>query len=340
MAETENIFASQGPDGSFLGKYYCRLILGDYERTRPFAPGSWKIENGQTIFLPLPRELSDSTSGRYNEESIEGIGDIVNRDPLGLTGRTILTNIGPGLGAIGEAATDALGGAGKMIASAAENAGITSRNITSALQSVTGYAPNPNPSVLFTGPDMRDITFSWAFYPKNYEEAEKVDKTIKILKQAALPTPAIGNVTGVLEYPKLCQINFFPWDTGGNSNSWGWTDKSIIRIKKCFLSSVNASYSDFGNPAFFHSPDKKTNNYSVTYRLNITFKEVEFMLSRDWGDGVAKFDDSLDGVANTSIFDPVVAVISNAIPNKDISDGKAVVTDTATKYVTEKLKGQ
>jgi hypothetical protein len=310
----KNIFAteapsSQGPDGSFLGKYYCRLILGDYERTRPFAPGSWKIENGKTIFLPLPRELSDSTSGRYNEASIEGIGDILNFDPLGLGVRTAMESAGPLLD-FAASKVDKLGKVGEGLTSAAENAGINGRNLTSAIQSQTGYSPNPNPSVLFSGPDLRDITFSWAFYPKNYEEAKKVNEIIKILKRAALPKPLTGFSSGVLTYPQLCQINFFPWDTGGNANSWGWTDRSIIRIKKCFLSSVNASYSDFGNPAFFHSTDVNPNNYSVTYRLNVTFKEVEYLLSRDWDDGVANF---VDGVAKDNFSEDTGNVAKNII---------------------------
>jgi hypothetical protein len=315
MAETENIFSTQGPDGSFLGKYYCRLILADYERPLPFSPGSWDVSKGQTIFLPLPRELSDATSGRYNEESIEGIGDLINFDPAGLGFRIALEGAGPTLGAVAGAITKAAGGLGSIAAGAAEVGGVNSKNITSAIQSVTGKSPNPNPSVLFTGPDMRDINFSWAFYPKNYDEAEKVNEIIKKLKRAALPKPWAGYSSGVLSYPKLCQINFFPWDTGGNANSWGWTDKSIIRIKKCFLSSVSASYSDFGNPAFFHSQKESDTNYSVTYRLNVTFKEVEYILSRDWEDGVANFQ---DGTA-----------IGQAVGNT-INAGMNVITDAVS----------
>lgn len=322
-----------GPAQSFLGKYYCRLILGDYERTRPMAPGTWNIKNGKTVFLPLPRELSDDTSTRYSEESIEGIGDIINADPLGLGLRTLMTNVGPALAGLAGAATDAGGGIGNLISKAAENAGISGKNVTSALQSVTGYAPNPNPAVLFTGPELRDISFSWAFYPKNYEEAVEINKLIKTLKQASLPSPAAGYSTGVLQYPKLCQINFYPWDKGGGANSWGWTDKSIIRIKKCFLSSVKASYSDFGNPAFFHSLDDERfpDNYSVTYRLNITFKETEYMLSRDWGDGVANFADTLSGQANTTAFTAIESTALGAIPIEDLLRGAATLGQKAAQ---------
>jgi hypothetical protein len=310
MAEAENIFATQGPDGSFLGKYYCRLILADYERPLPFSPGSWDVSKGKTVFLPLPRELSDATSGRYNEENIEGIGDIINYDPGGLGFRLALQGTGPALGKIAEAVTNAAGGLGGVAAAGADVVGINSKNITSAIQSITGKSPNPNPAVLFTGPDMRDITFSWSFYPKDYNEAKKVNEIIRILKAAALPKPWAGYSSGVLSYPKLCQINFFPWDTGGNANSWGWTNKSIIRIKKCFLSSVNASYSDFGNPAFFHSQNESDTNYSVTYRLNVTFKEVEYILSRDWEDDVTKF---VDGTAAGQAVGNAINAVGNTV---------------------------
>lgn len=317
---TRDLSSLAGPAQSFLGKYYCRLILGDYERTRPMAPATWNIQNGQTVFLPLPRELSDDTSNRYSEESIEGIGDIINRDPMGLGIRGALVNAAPAVGGISNAFLGALGGAGRLVSNAADNAGITTKNATSALQSLFGLSPNPNPTVLFTGPELRDINFSWAFYPKNYEEAVEINKLIKILKNAALPSDQ-GKSTGVLKYPKLCQINFFPWDKGGSSNSWGWTDNSIIRIKKCFLSSVKASYSDFGNPAFFHGQKGNPNNYSVTYRLNITFKETEFMLARDWGEGVTGFSDP--GI--TLLPDNSTAQTDIETKAKDILSGNAGV---------------
>jgi hypothetical protein len=181
---------------------------------------------------------------------------------------------------------------------------------------------------------MRDITFSWAFYPKNYDEAKRVNEIIKILKRAALPKPWTGYSSGILSYPQLCQINFFPWDTGGNANSWGWTDNSIIRIKKCFLSNVSASYSDFGNPAFFHSENVTDTNYSVTYRLNVTFKEVEYILSRDWEDGVQSFVDGVAlvedprGVARAYVDGAVAAKnqIETSGLNPSLLDGSATVT--------------
>jgi hypothetical protein len=157
-------------------------------------------------------------------------------------------------------------------------AGIGSEQFTSALQNQLGISPNPNPSVQFTGPDLRTFSLSWSFYPRTKVESENIDYMIRQLKASALPSHTITDSTAILNYPDLVQINFFPWDSGGADNQWGWTDRSILRIKKCFMTNVRVSYSEFGNPAFFEGT-----KLPVAYRLNISFQETEYMLSENWG---------------------------------------------------------
>lgn len=279
-----NLYAQKAPDikgpaGSFLGKYYCRLLLGAYDRTRPFEPGAWTPS--QAIFLPIPKELSDDSYVNYSETNLEGVGDLINLNPAGLAGRMVLNGAGPLIEATVQATAAGVGGsfASKLTSGIADATGLTGKNITSAIQSVSGYSPNPNPAVLFTGPQLREFNFSWAFYPKTPDESKTIDGMIKKLKQAALPKHTLSSSTGVLKYPDLCQINFFPWDSNGGAETWGWTDRSIIRIKKCFLKNVRVNYSDFGNPAFFQGTE-----LPVMYRLTLTLQEVEYMLSKDWND--------------------------------------------------------
>lgn len=319
MATTDEFYASRGPDGSYLGKYYCRLLIGEYDRTRPFEPSAWKPYD--FIFLPIPRELSDDTFVQYSETNLEGVGDLINLNPMGLMGRLVLNGVGPLIETAVTAGAAGAGGAfGKALAGGiSEATGINGKNITSAIQSTIGYAPNPNPAVLFNGPQLREMTFSWALYPKNIDESKTIDKMIKKLKRAALPRHTLTSSTGVLKYPDLCQINFFPWDAGGGKNSWGWTDKSIMRIKKCFLKNVRVNYSDFGNPAFFEGTE-----LPIMYRLNITFQEVEYMLSRDWNEELApiKEEEYTDAQALKFFAGKAVNVIPNS-PGSDIINGLA-----------------
>ena len=155
---------------------------------------------------------------------------------------------------------------------------------SSAVQQTLGAVPNPNPSVRFSGPILREAGFTWYFNPKNQEESAKINTIIKKLKAASLPKNTSSGVSGILSYPKLAQINFYPWDSqGANSavseaNKWGWTKKSIIRLKRCFISQVNINYNPANVPSFFYD------NSPVVIEVTISMKEIEYLTSNEWSD--------------------------------------------------------
>lgn len=295
-----------GPSNSFLGEYYCRLLIGKYERTRPFEPNNWKFS--KSIFLPLPTPLVDESLANYTDVNLGPVGNILNNDAV------------TGLGAIaldksGNMSMGLAAAAFKVPTQIAKSAGITPEKITSAIQQSIGVAPNPNPSVQFVGPDLREFTLSWSFYPRTKDESENIDYMIRHLKSSALPSHTFTNSTAILNYPDLCQINFFPWDTGGADNQWGWTDKSILRFKKCFLKNVRVSYSEFGNPAFFEGTQ-----LPVAYRLTISFQETEYMLSENWGT-----NQWTNPISNQDVLDWSIGVggtvlnsINPAVPSADL----------------------
>lgn len=276
-----------GPSNSYLGIYYCRLMLGKYQRTRPFEPQNWSPE--KTLLLPLPQELFDETRAEFSDMGLEAVGNIMNLDVATGLGAAALKSVGDVTAGLASATLAGVGGnvGSKIGEKLAGAAGITPERITSAVQQQIGMAPNPNPSVQFTGPSLRDFSFSWVFYPKSARESENIDYMIRVLKAAALPSHTFTNSTAILNYPDLCQINFFPWDSGGNNNGWGWSDKSIIRIKKCFIKSVRVSYSDQGTPAFFEGTQ-----LPIMYRLSISLQETEYMLANDWGSDKTPISDS------------------------------------------------
>jgi len=173
--------------------------------------------------------------------------------------------------------------------------------ITSAVQQDLGKAPNPNPSVMFTGPELREFAYSWTIYPKNKKDSEKLQEAIAILKKSALPENSYQNEAAVLKYPKMIQINYFPWDSNGDENSWGWSDNSIIKHKKCVIKNVNVNYAPAGAPGFFHET-----NGPVAVNIDITFKEIEYMLSNDWG-GI-KANESFGSAVGSTISSAVSAV--------------------------------
>jgi hypothetical protein len=310
-----------GPLNSRLGKYYVRLRIGEYKRPTPFSISEFNAL--ETIYLPLPTELKDSTAVGYNSnDNLESVGDLFNGDLVTGLGALGLRNIGSVINdtvkTAAQAALTVSKFAGGKLAEAAEKSIDQVANpaqLTSAIQQSAGMAPNPNPSVTFTGPNLSEFNLSWTIYPKSASESEGLLKVIKILKRSALPENTISGASAILNYPRMVQINYFPWDSGGEG-SWGWTKNSIIKHKKCVMTRVDVSYTPGGAPGFFHET-----NGPVAATILISFQEIEYMLSKDWegGDGLG-FDDIISRVvtAITNIGTlPVTAPIDavNAVGN-------------------------
>jgi hypothetical protein len=99
------------------------------------------------------------------------------------------------------------------------------------------------------------------------------------LKRASLPRNSIETSGAILDYPDMCQLNFFPWDESPDgSNPWFWNKDSIIRIKKCVMNNVSVDYNVSNIPGFFAK-----NGKPVAIKLSIGFSEIEYMISNDWG---------------------------------------------------------
>lgn len=285
------------------GDYYMSLSLGPYERPQPFGGVEWKIQ--KKIILPLPAELRDDTGVTYTNVNLKSVGDVINNDlasgalAAGLRFSGDLISSGAG------ALTSSLAGAipksssmGNLAAAALTGAGAAlfpAEQITSAIQQATGLAPNPNPSVAFEGPMLRDFSFSWTFFPRTRADSDRIQNIVTLLKRYALPENAVSDSGAVLKYPWLALLNFYPWDNGGVGN-YGWSRNSILKYKKCFMNSVNVNYNPSNVPAFFKGENGRP-GLPVAIQLTIGFKEVEYFLSKDYGGGAGQ---SLGGVLSAA----------------------------------------
>lgn len=277
-----------GIENSFLGKYYVRLTMGKYQRPNPFKQQYFNPDT--IVFLPLPTTLNDSIAIDYSNQKLETVGDFINgagavNSALLRTSGDLMRGIG---GLVSDTAQAALrAGGAKGLAKGMDNVSnfignlIPAEQITTAVQQELGIAPNPNPTVAFQGPVIREFGYTWGLYPRNKKESEAITRMIKVLKMKALPKQNAGS-PAIIDYPDMCQLNFFPWDEGG-TGQWGWSESSIIRLKKCVITNVKVDYTSHGTPAFFE--DTKL---PVSYQLQLEFKEIEYMLSGDWADTDAK----------------------------------------------------
>jgi hypothetical protein len=286
-----------GLTNSMLGKYYCRLMIGDYKRPTPFKTGNWNIK--KRINLPLPDILQDNTSVKYNGVELESVGDFINGNVgsgfLGVGYRGVGSGIsGLASGSAGAAAgaitemfkgssqlSDVIGGA---VSRGVANA-FPADKIQTAFEQIVGAAPNPNPSVAFQGPNLREFQLTWTFFPRSETESNNIQNIIGVLKRASLPRNSIAGSGAILDYPDMCQLNFFPWDDATETPSdgtspWFWNnEKSIIKIKKCVMNNVSVDYNSSNIPGFFAGSEKP-----VAIRLSIGFSEIEYMLANDWGE--------------------------------------------------------
>lgn len=298
-----------------LGKYYVRLTLGDYKRRKPFDQA--KMEPKKYIYLPLPMEMRDDTVTGYGNVDQGLVGNIMDSgidnsanyaaEALRQSGSVVKDVSGSLTSLIGR--IPVIGGTAQR---AIDNS-FSAEQLTSALSQQMGVSPNPNPAVIFQGPKLRDFNLNWMLMPTNQKESSNVRNLVNTLKASTLPKNTVKDSAAILEYPNLVKINFYPWDSGGQG-AYGWTDKSIIRMKHCFMASVNVNYTAGNIPAFFEG-----SNEPVVVGLSINFVETEYFLSNDYdntvnssaADGLLDlFDEKLRQVAGDILGDEAETLLS------------------------------
>lgn len=262
-------------------KYYCTLSLAEYSRPEPFDEPEFKLD--KIIRLPLPMELRDDTAVAYNNIDMKLVGDVLNEDIGSGMGAQLMRSASIVPQTIGSALSEAGGGSatslsGVLAGAAGSVISDNADSFSSAIQQSMGVAPNPNPAVAFQGPQLREMSLTWTLLPTNENDSRKIRAVINYLKMRALPGNQVTDSAAILNYPYLCQVNFYPWDNGGRGD-FGWSDNSIIKMKRAFMASVNVNYTAGSAPAFFSG----FNNEPVVVQLSINFKEIEYFLSSDFG---------------------------------------------------------
>lgn len=263
----------ESPAGnSMLGKYYTTISLYDYKRPSAFDSKKNFENTTNVIFLPLPIQLFDRTGASYSGVEMGSIGNFLDGDYVGGTASATMKGASNVLDTVRKSV-------GSLVPDFVDKAlpSMPSPTLVStAIEQELGFVANPNPTLKFNGSVLRDFNYTWYLSPKNESESEKISKIITRLKAATLPGNRLSGSFALLDIPKLAQINFFPWDSGGTDNRWGWSNRSIIRMKRCHLENITVNYNPANIPAFFRDSS------AVVIELSISLKEVEYMLSGDW----------------------------------------------------------
>jgi len=233
---------------------YIKLSFFNYRRPSSTVAGDL-TRDATYIYLPLPEDMVQDFSVRYNQQDIGGIRQIADTP----TARQIISgiNAGQSLEQIGSTidmktilndATDTA----KNLAFRA----LATTNIGGLIGQEVGMIPNPHPTVFLDGVDLRQFDFVWKLIPKSKREAEMIHRIIKTLKKKCLPKKDGSYLT----YPALVQPTI-----QGN-------DEHVDDYKKCLISKININYNGEGTSAFFRD------GRPVSIILTLGFQEAELYL--------------------------------------------------------------
>jgi len=249
--------------------------------------------NDGTILLPIPSDLKDVNSVKYDSSSINGL------EAIGAQGVTEISNflsgqIGnvmsgkfdgnkameEGKQIIGGLAGDVRDGAGTIDAItnyfdkrlASQVIGIFGGNVSPSdlLARGNGEIFNPNMELLFGGPTLRNFRFQFKLTPRNEKEAEQCKLIIRAFKRnmAAQAEGGISqNGNFFLKTPNVFKLRY----RSGNRNH-----PFLNRFKQCFLSDMTVSYTGEGIYSTYED------GTPVSMILDLSFKETQPIYDIDY----------------------------------------------------------
>ena len=238
-----------------------------------------------TIQIPIPNSLKDINAVGWGEDNLNPL--------IGTFGNDVLSNVfgrGSGRGAINDGLASLTGmkdtfesiladtsgakqfrrrGALNLIAAATAAATGVSLNFDSAITRINGTVINPNLELLFTGPSLRQFTFTIRFTPRNPEESKKIRMIIRVLKQhsAVKKNPQVNESRGdagsnfLLGTPDVFKLRYIKAKTQKDI-------KGLNKFKTCALQSVSVDYT--GEAARFAAYDEDSQPVTTLVTLNFT----------------------------------------------------------------------
>ena len=249
------------PDLTTQAAAYVELSFYRYDRPEPFGKGTVKLDT--TVRLPIPENFNVFHSVRYEERDTGYLGQLAQSATAAEMGSAI-KNMATGgdvdVNGMVARLSETLGSdAAGVAASAAYTTLMDSEPVLGGLAGqLSGTVPNPHPTVFFKGLDLREFQWTWKFVPRSTDEADRLDKVLRHIKQSILP-PKAGTF---IDYPNLVKPVIKP-----DGGLWG-------EFKKAGVKNFSINFTGEGTSAFFH------NGKPVSIICAMTFQEVEAFISQ------------------------------------------------------------
>ena len=235
------------------------------------------------ILLPMPKDIKDTNQANYGqdgtmnfmqEKGLEAAGAITKEGDIPKAMKVASEGFKEAIGA--EGFTNLGNGGdllGNRLAMAAVN--VMGGNLTfdQVLQRSEGAILNPNQELLFSGPTLRNFSFTFQFVPRHQVEAQTVRSIIKAFKRNMAPKGSGGSF---LKTPNIFEITYE-----------GKASKYLNRIKLCALTNVATDYS-----AGLESWSTYQDGAPVSMSIALSFTELLPVFNEDYGE----YGDEEDGV--------------------------------------------
>ena len=238
--------------------------------------GSKLIENLQTIFLPMPQNISDTLSVGYAEDTL---------NPLQVAGLKVASNLGDAVfdAEARDKAFENLKTAGGLNISDSEIQALKSVVASKAInqlganvrpQSIitraSGQILQSNLELLFNNVTLRSFSFAFDFAPRNHGEAETVVRIIRTIKTGMMPKKG-ENPAIFIKSPKLVKVAYMK---GSQPHPF------LHKMKTGVITDMSMNYTGSGTYATYND------GTPVHMRMEFTFKEINPIYADDYsGEG-------------------------------------------------------
>ena len=220
-----------------------------------------------TITLPMPRGISDRNSVDWSKSEItnldKALGDTAIQSILG----------GPTAGTdAAKKNLEAVTAGNKSLLDAIVAAKLTETAVgtNNLLSRIYGVQMNPNAELLFSGPTLRDFSFSFRMNPRSPAEAKIVRSIIRTFKQAM--SVKRSNSVLLLKSPHTFMIKYI---TSNKEHPY------LNRFKECALTNCSVDYTPDGQYMSYDDPSPDGRSMTA-YELSLSFNELEPIFDDDY----------------------------------------------------------
>jgi len=236
----------------------------------------------QTIYLPIPQGISDTSSIGWGDDSLNTAAAFGASEIAKVLGSQ---NLPPAIAnAISDTGTAVSTGANSGVLKKALTSSIISKLVNSLgantspeglLSRATGQVINPNMELLFKSVSLRSFTFSFDFAPRDADEALEIKNIIRSFKKSMSPKNSGSQNSGgapngtFISAPNVFQLEY---KTGNQKNPF------LNSFKPMALTNMSVNYTASGAYSTYEDATP------VHLQMTLQFQELNPIYNEDYTD--------------------------------------------------------